>query len=56
MHIFYNSKSNNINKTIHYPININNKNFNNFTKKYTKKTNFKIPPSLTKTTIKQYNY
>lgn len=56
MHIFCYSRSNNIEETILCPVDMDDKAFDDFARKYTEKTSFEIPPSLTETTMKQYDY
>lgn len=55
MHIFCYSRSNNIEETILCPVDMDDKAFDDFARKYTEKTNFEIPPSWSKTTMKQYD-
>lgn len=58
MHIFCFSRSNGIEDTIHVPcpVDMDDKVFDDFARKHTEKTSFKIPPSWTETTMKQYDY
>lgn len=56
MHIFCNSRSNGIDETIRCPVDMDDKAFDDFARKYTEKTSFEIPLSLTETTMKQYDY
>lgn len=56
MHIFCNSRSNGIDETIRCPVDMDDKAFDDFARKYAEKTSFEIPLSLTETTMKQYDY
>ncbi|XP_065930933.1 probable DNA double-strand break repair Rad50 ATPase isoform X3 [Magallana gigas] len=50
------SKSNGIDETIRCPVDMDDKAFDDFARKYTEKTSFEIPLSLTETTMKQKLY